>query len=71
MDLDPVQYQAWLKSNNMVISWLWNSIPKEMLPTIAYYHSDAEICSDLKDRFQQHNGHRLFRIKSEMLNLNQ
>ena len=51
-DLQPALYQSWSRSNNMVISWLLNSISKEILPTIVYYHSAAEIWSDLQDRFK-------------------
>ena len=39
----PIQYQTWFCTNNMVISWLLNSISKEILPMIVYYQSATEI----------------------------
>ena len=66
---EPQQYQYWLRSNNMVISWILNSVSKDITPTIIGYSTAAEIWIDLRDRFQQRNGPRLFQIKKDMVNL--
>ena len=68
---NPQQYQQWLCNNNMVISWILNSVSKEITPTIIGYLTPAEIWKDLKDRFQQQNGPRLYQIKKDLMNLQQ
>ena len=69
-DGDPAQFQAWMRNNNIVISWILNAVSKEIVPTIVAYSSASEIWSDLKDRFQQRNGPRLFQIQKELMSLN-
>ena len=54
---DPQQYQQWIRSNNIVISWILNSVSKEITPTIIGYSTALEIGNDMKDRFKQ-NGAR-------------
>ena len=68
---NPQQHQQWLRNNNMVISWILNSVSKEITPTIIGYTTAAEIWKDLKDRFQQQNGPRLYQIKKDLMNLQQ
>ena len=68
---DPQQYQQWIRRNNMVISWILNSVSKEITPTIMGYSTALEIWNDLKDRFKQQNGARFFQIKKDLLNLQQ
>ena len=70
-DEEPQQYQQWLRSNNMVISWILNSVSKDITPTIIGYSTAAEIWIDLRDRFQQRNGPRFFQIKKDLVNLQQ
>ena len=71
VEADPQQYQQWLCSNNMVISWILNSVSKEITPTIIGYSTAVEIWNDLKERFKQQNGARLFQIKKDLINLQQ
>ena len=46
----------------MVLSWILNSVSKEISASIIYAHSAREIWIDLRDRFQQSNGLRMFSI---------
>ena len=50
---DPQQYQHWIRSNNMVISWILNSVSKDITPTIIGYNTALEICNDLRDRLTE------------------
>ena len=70
-DTEPLQYQQWLRNNNLVISWILNSVSKEITPTIIGNSTTVEIWTDLKDRFKQQNGPRLFQIKKDLMNLQQ
>ncbi|XP_073045348.1 uncharacterized protein [Primulina eburnea] len=62
---------AWNRNNNIVISWLLNSVSKDISASILFAESAAEIWNDLKERFQQSNGPRIFQLRRELLNLRQ
>lgn len=58
-----VLFHAWTRSNNMVLSWLLNSISKEIASSVIYINSAHEMWNDLKDRFSQKNGPRIFQLQ--------
>ncbi|XP_022849787.1 uncharacterized protein LOC111371850 [Olea europaea var. sylvestris] len=62
---------AWICNNNIVISWILNSVTKEISASIIYSESAHEIWRDLKERFQQRNGPRIFQLRRELMNLTQ
>ena len=55
----------------MVISWLLNSISKEIAESIMYIGSAHEIWTDLCDRFCQSNAPRIFQLKKQLIMLQQ
>ena len=64
-------YNSWMRNNNLVISWILNSVSKEISASIMFAESAHEIWNDLKDRFCQSNGPRIFQIRREITHLNQ
>ncbi|KAA8542446.1 hypothetical protein F0562_023418 [Nyssa sinensis] len=62
---------SWIRNNNIVISWILNSVSKEISASIIFAASAREIWLDLRDRFQQRNGPRIFQLKRELMNLRQ
>ena len=60
---------SWIRNNNIVISWILNSVSKEISASIIFANSAREIWLDLRDRFQQRNGPRIFQLKRELMNL--
>uniref|UniRef100_A0A2N9I1Q0 Retrotransposon Copia-like N-terminal domain-containing protein n=1 Tax=Fagus sylvatica TaxID=28930 RepID=A0A2N9I1Q0_FAGSY len=44
-------YNAWVRCNTMVISWLLNSLSKEIALSVIYANTAQEIWEDLKERF--------------------
>ncbi|KAL5547625.1 hypothetical protein UlMin_002856 [Ulmus minor] len=68
---DANMFNSWIRNNNMVISWILNSVSKEISASIMFASSAREIWLDLKDRFQQKNGPRIFQLKRELMNLRQ
>ncbi|XP_070053443.1 uncharacterized protein [Nicotiana tomentosiformis] len=54
--------QAWARSNDMVFSWLLNSLSKEIADSVLYSQSAKDLWSDLEDRFGQTNGAKLFQL---------
>ncbi|KAJ0018876.1 hypothetical protein Pint_10931 [Pistacia integerrima] len=62
---------SWIRNNNIVISWILNSLSKEIYAVLFFASSAREIWLDLRDRFQQRNGPRIFQLKRELMNLRQ
>ena len=60
---------SWMRNNNMVISWILNSVSKEISASIIFSYSAYEIWIDLKDRFQHRNGPRIFQLHCDLMNL--
>ncbi|XP_073285756.1 uncharacterized protein [Primulina huaijiensis] len=65
---DPNLLTSWKRNNNIVISWILNSVSKEISASIIFADSAVDIWQDLKDRFQQSNGPRIFQLRSELIN---
>ncbi|XP_073062030.1 uncharacterized protein [Primulina eburnea] len=62
---------AWVRNNNIVISWLLNSVSKYISASILFAESAEDIWIDLKDCFQQSNGPRIFQLRRDLINLRQ
>lgn len=61
--------QQWSRCNNMVKSWLLNAISKEISHSVIYCKHACDIWEDLKARFSQVNGPRMFQLEQEISNL--
>ncbi|XP_070002107.1 uncharacterized protein LOC142166059 [Nicotiana tabacum] len=55
--------RAWARCNDMVLSWLLNSLSKEIAESVLYSQSAKDLWADLKDRFGQTNSAKLFSCK--------
>jgi hypothetical protein len=62
---------AWTRCNNMVLSWLLNSVSKEIATSIIYIDDASDMWNDLQDRFSQHNGPRVFQLQRSISSLSQ
>jgi hypothetical protein len=59
---DP-DYFAWTRCNNMVLSWIINSVTKEIATSIISVDLAETMWNDLRNRFSQQNGPRIFQIQ--------
>ncbi|XP_062149799.1 uncharacterized protein LOC133858355 [Alnus glutinosa] len=57
------EFHAWNRSTNMVLSWILNSVSKDIATSVIYINSAEEMWTDLKDRFSQKNGPRIFQLQ--------
>ena len=55
----------------MVISWLLNSVSKEIASIVIYANTAQEMWEDLKEGFAQGNGPRIFEIQKAISSLTQ
>ncbi|XP_073315835.1 uncharacterized protein [Primulina huaijiensis] len=69
--LDDLLYGAWNRCNSMVISWILNSVSREIADSLMYIPTASEIWIDLRDRFHQSNAPRIFQIKKLLTGLHQ
>lgn len=54
--------QAWITFDSMVGTWLINSVSLKTQASIIYMDTTLEIWNDLKQRFAQGNGLRIFNL---------
>lgn len=60
---------SWSRSNNMVISWLLNSLSRDISESVLYYSTAKDIWAELEDRFGQSSGPRLFQLQKDLSDL--
>ncbi|XP_030553377.2 uncharacterized protein LOC115757331 [Rhodamnia argentea] len=64
-------YEAWNRVNNMVLSWLLNSIHCDLAASVLYADFTVAVWKDLYDRFSPSNGPRIFALERAMATLQQ
>ncbi|RVX05001.1 hypothetical protein CK203_019174 [Vitis vinifera] len=60
-------FPSWQHCNNMVISWLLNSIHPDIASSVIYAETASEIWADLRERFSQGNDSRIYQIKRDIV----
>ncbi|XP_075521400.1 uncharacterized protein LOC142554622 [Primulina tabacum] len=68
---DDLLYGAWLCCNSMVISWILNSVSRDIADSLMYISTASEMWIDLRNRFLQSNAPRIFQIKKLLADLHQ
>ncbi|KZV52009.1 hypothetical protein F511_43798 [Dorcoceras hygrometricum] len=64
-------YGSWIRCNNMVISWILNSVTRDIADSLMYMQTAEEIWTDLYDRFHESNAPRIYQIKKLLSGLQQ
>ncbi|GAU17048.1 hypothetical protein TSUD_105470 [Trifolium subterraneum] len=67
---DPT-YEPWIRCNNLVLSWLMNSVVPAISQSLVYTDSAAQAWSDLKARFSRADRVRVASLQREMYALRQ
>ncbi|XP_061345104.1 uncharacterized protein LOC133290959 [Gastrolobium bilobum] len=70
-DHSDLLFVAWTRCNSMVISWLLNSVSKEIADSLMYFSTAYDLWDDLRVRFHQANGPRIFQLKQQISSLHQ
>ncbi|XP_072950413.1 uncharacterized protein [Typha angustifolia] len=68
--IDP-SINSWIRNNNIVISWILNSVSKDISASVIFSDSAREIWIDLKERYLQKNGPKIFQLRRDLMNLSQ
>ena len=65
------QLILWMRNNDLVISWLLNSMSTDIRKSVVYLSTTKQIWDDLEARYAQSNVPRLFHLKKDLLSLTQ
>ncbi|XP_073153966.1 uncharacterized protein [Henckelia pumila] len=60
---DDLLYDAWIRCNSMVTSWILNFVKREIAASLMYMTTCREVWIDLHDRFHESNVPRIYQIK--------
>ena len=64
-------YDQWEHCDNMVTSWILNSLSKDLADSLQYVNNAKELWDELEDRYDQANGAKLYQIQQELSSLTQ
>jgi hypothetical protein len=62
---------AWLRSNNLVLSWLMNSIAKDICSSLLYFKTAFDIWEELRVRYLRSDGPRVFSLEKSLSSISQ
>ena len=65
------KFVDWKRCNDMVLSWLLNSIDLSISDSVMYTEHAFAVWTDLKERFSQSNAPRIFQLQREIVSLQQ
>ncbi|XP_059433814.1 uncharacterized protein LOC132166964 isoform X2 [Corylus avellana] len=67
----PTDLPQWERCNDLVCSWILNSVSSEIRSSILYAETAREIWSDLSERFSQSNAPQIYQLKQSISSLKQ
>ncbi|XP_035547144.1 uncharacterized protein LOC118348776 [Juglans regia] len=71
MDFSDPLFEAWERCNDLVVSWLQNSVSASVKSSLALVDDSRTLWVELKDRFTHQNGPRIFQLKRDLASLSQ
>ncbi|CAL8999400.1 unnamed protein product [Prunus brigantina] len=71
VETDPEGFSLWRRCNDMVLSWILNSLEQDIADSVIYSDTAHDIWQDLEERFSQSNAPRIFQIQRDIASLTQ
>ena len=68
---DSSTYSSWYRVNSMVISWLLNSLHRNIAESVLFFSTAAEIWKELKQRYEQTDGALIYQIQQQLYSISQ
>ncbi|VFQ77080.1 unnamed protein product [Cuscuta campestris] len=68
---DEHELSAWSANNQIICSWIFNSVDESIQPSIVSHTVASVLWKDLKKRYSCSNGPRVYQLKSELNSLRQ
>ncbi|XP_019235890.1 PREDICTED: uncharacterized protein LOC109216210 [Nicotiana attenuata] len=63
--------RQWQRCNDLVVSWLTNSMSKEISRSVEYSKFAKDIWTELEERYGKADGARIFELKKELAHISQ
>jgi len=70
-EINHEEYAAWSRCNDMVHSWIINTLSPEISDSVIYYSTAHKVWEDLHERFSQSNAPCIFKIQRDIACLQQ
>ena len=70
-DSDDLNYVAWQRCNNLVHTWIINSITPSIAQSVVFIDNVVDVWNDLRDRFMRGDKIQVAQLYQEISNLNQ
>ena len=71
-DSSSPEFDSWLAKDQMVMSWILNSMERNLAEIFSYYQSSLELWEVVKEMYgNQNNSARIFKIQQEIASLHQ
>ena len=61
----------WERNNDMVISWILNTVTDQISNNLSFVNSASELWNELQDHYSQLDGHRIYQLSNEIAQLKQ
>ena len=62
----PDDHASWQRCNDMILSWILNSLTPDLVDSVIYSTTAQEVWEDLRDHFHQSNAPRIFQIERDI-----
>jgi hypothetical protein len=70
-DISDPLFEAWERCNDLVVSWLQNSVSPSVKSSLALVEDSRVLWLELRDRFTHQNNLRIFQLKRDLASLYQ
>nr|GEZ62247.1 cysteine-rich RLK (receptor-like protein kinase) 8 [Tanacetum cinerariifolium] len=61
----------WERNNDMLISWILNTVSESISDNLNFINSVSKLWDELQEHYAQIDGHRIFQLTNEMVQLKQ
>ncbi|XP_070010549.1 uncharacterized protein [Nicotiana sylvestris] len=68
---DSTNYGQWERCDDMVTSWILNSLSKDIADSLQYVNDAKELWQELEDRYDQTNRAKMYQLQKEINDLTQ
>lgn len=65
------KHPAWQRCNDMVLSWIFNSLSQDLVNSVLYVETPSEIWADLQERFSQGDFSHHYQVERSIVELRQ
>nr|GEV33959.1 DC1, C1-like, zinc finger, RING/FYVE/PHD-type [Tanacetum cinerariifolium] len=61
----------WERTNDMIISWIFNTIAEQISNSLSFLNTAAGLWNKLQEHYSQLDGHRIYQITNDLVQLKQ